>query len=182
MVEMTEAEYRKLRRAAGRQQNGGLFWAVFGLVLIGLLVILFLDHFGKLPPELVERIAGKPQVLFSTPVPEQPVVLPPAVIRENPIPPLPTPGPIREQQPAVIAAPQEQPTSIPTATPNLAPALPDANPGFTCGVEPGMDPNADCEDTRPDAGDVQSASIPKAAPRRVGERASSKVGPGGSDE
>lgn len=105
-VELTDDQYVDLVRRA-RRQGGGFFWTVFGLILMGLLVLLTLDHFGKLPPELVEKIVGKPQAVFSTPVPAP--GLPAPVIRENPPPPVPTPP-----QPAIMAAP-DSPT--PTATP-----------------------------------------------------------------
>lgn len=117
MVELTEAEYMQLTR----KQRGSPFWTVFAVLLMLILVLLTLDHFGKLPQGLVEQIAGPPQVQFSTPQ-----------AGLGGAPRLPTPPP---RFTPFYGAPggggEEDQEATPTTVPTLTiPAAPTATAGF----------------------------------------------------
>lgn len=109
---MTRAELdRYIDQKLRRNQRGGLGGILFTLACLIPIVLLV----ARVGPEVAVMygvqlpLPATPMTVFST---AQPVALPPATIRQNPLPPIPTP---RSVQPAVVAAP-EQPAP-PTATP-----------------------------------------------------------------
>jgi len=182
-MEISDEAYQKLilEVAAARDRPRDSWWTKFFIVAVLLILgVLTADHFKLIPQAWIDQVLPPAQTTFSTP--QAPPGAPEGRAPSQVLPPHLTPfygapgGPEGAEATATLTTPP-----VPTPRPNLMPSSQGNNPGFTCGVEPGMDPNADCQDTRPDQGAGPAAIQTKSAPRRIKERGTDKVGPGGKD-